>query len=410
MPLSDIKIKSLKPGIKPDGSTTSKTYKVTDERGLYIEVTPKGGKRWRFKYRFEGKEKLLSVGIYPDISLKAARARREELRTQVAEGIDPSDVRKAEKISQAGMESFEFVAREWHSKHKHNWSERHLTRTLARLEKNVFPWLGKKNINEIKASELLAVLRRIENRGALETAHRTNQVCGQIFRYAIATGRAERDIAADLKGALPPAKVNHHASVTEPEKIGELIRAIHQYSGHFTTACALKLAPLVFVRPGELRNAEWAEFDLTKAEWRIPARKMKMKTVHVVPLSKQAITVLNELKPLTGSGKYLFPSNRTRTRPMSNNTINAALRRLGYSKDEMTGHGFRSMASTILNEQGWNRDAIERQLAHSERDGVRAAYNYAEYLSERMEMMQHWANYLDDLSTKENTTQTIKMS
>jgi integrase len=402
MPLSDIKIKSLKPGIKPDGSTTSKSYKVTDERGLYLEVTPKGGKRWRFKYRFGGKEKLLSVGIYPDISLKTARVRRDELRTQVAEGIDPSDIRRAEKISQAGMESFEFVAREWHSKHKHNWSESHLTRTLVRLEKNVFPWLGKKNINEINAPELLVVLRRIESRGALETAHRTNQVCGQIFRYAIATGRAERDIAADLKGALPPPKVKHHASVTDPVKIGELMRAIQDYSGQFVTSCALKLAPLFFVRPGELRHAEWNEFDLDKAEWRIPAEKMKMNTVHIVPLSKQAINTLIDLQALTGEGKYLFPSNRTRTRPMSNNTINAALRRLGYNKDDMTGHGFRSMASTILNEQGWNRDAIERQLAHSERDGVRAAYNYAEYLPEREKMMQAWADHLDELACKDS--------
>jgi integrase len=398
MALSDKKIKSLKPGIKPDETLVSKSYKVTDERGLYIEVTPRGGKRWRFKYRFEGKEKLLSVGIYPDIGLKKARERRDELRRQVAEGIDPSDVRKAEKLSKAGMESFEFVAREWHSKHKHNWSESHLTRTLARLEKNVFPWLGKKNINEIKAQELLAVLRRIENRGALETAHRTNQICGQIFRYAIATGRAERDIAADLKGALPPAKVKHHASVTEPAKIGELMRAIKGYSGQFTTACALRLAPLVFVRPGELRHAEWGEVDLEKAEWRIPAEKMKMKTIHIVPLSKQALTILTELQMVTGQGKYLFPSNRTKTRPMSNNTINAALRRLGYSKDEMTGHGFRSMASTILNEQGWNRDAIERQLAHSERDGVRAAYNYAEYLPERKKMIEAWSVYLSQLA------------
>lgn len=242
-------------------------------------------------------------------------------------------------------------------------------------------------------------MRRIESRGVLETAHRVLQQCGQVFRYAVATGRAERDPSTDLKGALPPVKVKHHASIVEPKLIGELLRAISRYSGSFITASALRFAPLVFARPGELRRAEWTEFDLDKAEWRIPASKMKMASTHIVPLSKQAMAIVEALKPVTGSGKYLFPSIRTATRPMSENTINAALRRLGYSGDEMTGHGFRSMASTLLNEQGWNRDAIERQLAHSERDGVRAAYNYAEYLPERREMMQAWADYLDELAT-----------
>lgn len=399
MALSDIKIRSLKGGVKQDGTATSKAYKVTDEKGLYIEVKPSGSKLWRFKYRFGGKEKLLSVGIYPDVGLKEARAKRDELRKQVAGGIDPSDLRKAEKLVKAGMDSFEFVAREWHSKHKVNWSESHASRTLTRLQNDVFPWLGKKNIGEIKPPELLQVLRRVESRGALETAHRIHQVCGQIFRYAVATGRAERDSAADLKGALPPAKPKHHASIVEPKQIGELLRAINGYSGAFVTSCALRLAPLLFVRPGELRQAEWAEFDLDNAEWRIPAEKMKMKTLHIVPLSKQAISIIKELQPLTGSGKYLFPSIRTKSRPMSENTVNGALRRLGFSKDEMTGHGFRSMASTLLNEQGWNSDAIERQLAHSERDGVRAAYNYAQYLPERKKMMQAWADYLDGLAS-----------
>jgi len=398
MALSDTRIRSLKACIKPDGTTTSKAYKVADEKGLYLEVTPKGSKLWRFKYRIGGKEKLLSVGIYPDVGLKEARAKRDELRKQVAGGIDPSDLRKADKIVQGGMDSFEFVAREWHSKHKINWSESHASRSLTRLQNDVFPWLGKKNIGDIKAPELLQVLRRVEGRGALETSHRIHQICGQIFRYAVATGRAERDPAADLKGALPPAKPKHHPSIAEPAKVGQLMRAIQGYSGTFVTACALKLAPLLFVRPGELRQAEWEEFDLDNAEWRIPANKMKMRVLHIVPLSKQAIKILQDLEPLTGSGHYLFPSNRTKTRPMSENTVNGALRRLGYTKEEMTGHGFRSMASTILNEQGWNRDAIERQLAHSERDGVRAAYNYAEYLPERKRMMQSWADYLDGLA------------
>jgi integrase len=262
----------------------------------------------------------------------------------------------------------------------------------------VFPWLGKRHINEITAPELLTVLRRVENRGALETAHRINQICGQVFRYAIATGRAERDISADLKGALPPTRVKHHASITEPKQVGELMRAINSYSGSFTTAIALKLSAILFVRPGELRQAEWSEIDFENKEWRIPAEKMKMRELHIVPLCKQAISLLEELRPLTGRAKYLFPSVRTDTRPMSNNTINASLRRLGYTKEQMTAHGFRSMASTILNEQGWNRDAIERQLAHSEKDGVRAAYNYAQYLPERKKMMQAWADYLDGIA------------
>ena len=398
MPLSDIKVKSLKAGIKPDGTVTSKSYRITDERGLYLEVTPKGGKRWRFKYRFDGKEKLLSLGIYPDVSLKVARNRRDDHRKLVADGIDPSQQRKAEKQSTGDQNSFEAVAREWHTKFSANWSESHSSRTIIRLEQNVFPWLGNKDINTITGPELLTVLRRVESRGALETAHRVNQICGQVFRYAIVTGRAERDPAADLKGALPPAKVKHHPSITEPVKVGALMRAIQGFTGTIVTATALKLSPLVFVRPVELRKAEWSEIDLDNAEWRIAAEKMKMRIVHIVPLSTQAIAILKEIQPLTGRDKYVFPSNRTITRPMSENTVNAALRRMGYTKDEMTGHGFKSMASTILNEQGWNSDAIERQLAHSEKDGVRAAYNYAQYMPERKKMMQAWADYLDGLA------------
>lgn len=399
MPLSDTKIKSLKAGIKPNGTATNKPYRVTDERGLYLEVTPKGSKRWRFKYRFEGKEKLLSLGVYPEVSLKKARERREELRRQTADGIDPSHRRKAERQSTGHQNSFEAVAREWHHKYSANWSDSHSSRTIVRLEQNVFPWLGTKNTNDISAPELLTVLRRVESRGALETAHRVNQICGQVFRYAIATGRAERDPAADLKGALPPAKEKHHPSITEPIKIGGLMRAIQDYSGSIITTTALKLSPLLFVRPGELRQAEWSEINLDNAEWRIPLEKMKKRVIHIVPLSRQAIAIIRDIQPLTGRDKYLFPSNRTITRPMSNNTINAALRRIGYTKEEMTAHGFRSMASTILNEQGWNRDAIERQLAHGEKDGVRAAYNYAQYLPERKKMMQAWADYLDGLSS-----------
>jgi len=402
MALSDVKLRNLKAGIKPDGSITDKTYRVFDEKGLYVEVTLKGAKRWRFKYRFQGKERLLSVGIYPDVSLKQARERRDDLRKQIADGIDPSHARKAEKQSTGDQNSFEFVAREWHSKFSADWSESHKSRTLIRLEQNAFPWLGATNINDITAPELLAVLRRIESRGALETAHRVNQICGQVFRYAIATGRAERDPAADLKGALPPAKTKHHPSITDPIKVGALMRAIQDFTGTIITATALKLSPLVFVRPGELRQAEWSEIDLDNAEWRIPPEKMKMRVVHIVPLSKQAIEALQDIQPLTGRDKYVFPSNRTITRPMSNNTVNAALRRMGYTKEEMTAHGFRSMASTILNEQGWLGDAIERQLAHGESNGVRAAYNYAQHLPERKKMMQAWADYLDGLASGAN--------
>lgn len=397
-----MKVKNAKPGIKLDGTTTSKPYRLSDEKGLYIEVAPSGGKWWRLKYRIGGKEKRLSLGIYPDVSLKDARIKRDDLRKLVAAGIDPSHTRKAEKKSTSDQNSFEFVAREWHSKFSAHWSESHKSRTLIRLEQNAFPWLGATNINDITAPELLAVLRRIESRGALETAHRVNQICGQVFRYAIATGRAERDPAADLKGALPPAKTKHHPSITEPIKVGALMRAIQDFTGTIITATALKLSPLVFVRPGELRQAEWSEIDLDNAEWRIPAEKMKMRVVHIVPLSKQAIEALKDIQPLTGRDKYVFPSNRTITRPMSNNTVNAALRRMGYTKDEMTAHGFRSMASTILNEQGWNGDAIERQLAHGESNGVRAAYNYAQHLPERKKMMQAWADYLDALASGAN--------
>lgn len=398
MALTDIQVKKAKGGITPKGDVTTKRYKMGDTRGLYLEVAPNGGKWWRLKYRFDGKEKRLSLGVYPDVGLKEARNRREDLRKQIADGIDPAEIRKSKKEIAADINCFETVAREWHEKFSANWTKDHAARTITRIENDAFPWIGRRNINEITAPDLLEVLRRVEKRGALETAHRINQICGQVFRYAIATGRADRDPAADLKGALPPTRIRHHASITEPKNVGELIRAINGYSGSFITASALKLSPLLFVRPGELRQAEWDEFDFESREWRIPAEKMKMRVIHIVPLCDQAIEILKEIQPLTGRSKYVFPSIRTNTRPMSNNTVNAALRRLGYTKEEMTAHGFRSMASTILNEQGWNRDAIERQLAHSERDGVRAAYNYAQYLPERKKMMQAWADYLDGLT------------
>jgi integrase len=373
-----------------------KAVRLFDGRGLYLEIAPTGSRWWRFKYRFAGKEKRISLGVYPDVGLKKARDRRDEMRRLVADGIDPSAARKQEKLMalDAAANTFEAIAREWFEKHSPNWEASYSVKLLARLEANIFPWLGHRPIRDIKAPELLSVLRRVESRGVLETAHRLMNYCGNIFRYAVATGHVERDISSDLHGALPPSTPRHHASVTDPEGVAALLRAIDGYRGSNVTRYALQLAPLVFVRPGELRKTEWIEIDLEAGEWRIPAERMKMKTKHIVPLSTQAVAILRALQPLTGKGRYVFPGARSRERCMSENTVNGALRRLGWTGAEMTGHGFRSMASTLLNEQGWNRDAIERQLAHSERNSIRAAYNYAEHLPERRRMMQAWSDYL----------------
>jgi len=370
-----------------------------DTNGLYLEIAPAGGKWWRLKYYFGGKEKRLSLGVYPHVGLKKARDRRDEARRLVADGIDPGEHRKAIKEMRAdrAQNSLEAVAREWFSKYSPSWAAGHADKIIRRLERDVFPWIGARPIAEITAPDLLTVMRRIEARGAIETSHRALQNCGRVFRYAVATGRAERDPSGDLRGALTPVKERHHASITDPKKIGELMRAIEGYQGAPISKYALRVAPLLFVRPGELRKAEWTEFDLEGAEWRIPATRMKAREQHIVPLSTQALAIFQELHALTGDKRYVFPGARTNGRPMSENTVNAALRRLGYSRDEMTGHGFRSMASTLLNEQGWHRDAIERQLAHAERNAVRAAYNYAEHLPERRKMMQAWADYLDAL-------------
>ncbi len=391
MALTDVMVRKAKAADRP--------RKLADEKGLFLLVSPGGSKYWRFKYRFAGREKLLALGVYPDVTLAEARERRDEARKLLSREVDPGELKRLRRQAArtAGANTFEAVAREWYAKHSANWVESHSTKILRRLERDVFPWLGRRPIAEVAAPEILTVLRRIESRGALETAHRAHQNCSQIMRYAVATGRAERDPAADLRGALPPARERHYATITEPKAIGDLLRAIQGYEGSFITKCALQLAPLVFVRPGELRRAEWVEVDLDAREWRIPAERMKMRALHIVLLAKQAVTVLRELHGLTGEDKYLFPGVRSKARPMSENTVNAALRRLGYGKDEMTGHGFRAMASTVLNEMGWHRDAIERQLAHAERDSVRAAYNYAEHLPERRKMMQAWADHLDAL-------------
>lgn len=390
MPLTEKEISTAK--------SQKSAYKLSDALGLYLLVR-EAAKLWRWDYRFGGKRKTLALGNYPAVSLKRARELRDAARQKLADGVDPCEQRQAEKLARmsAGDGSFETVAREWFGKFSPGWTPHHAKKTLRFLERDAFPIIGRKPMNEITAPQLLAMLRRIESRGTLETAHRVHQTCSRVFRYGVATGRAERDPAADLRGALPPVKETHHASITDPKKIGDLLRAIHGYDGSPITKAGLQLAALTFVRPGELRKAEWTEFDLDKAEWRIPAAKMKMREQHIVPLAKQAVAILKELQKLTGAGKFVFPGARTNGRPMSENTLNAALRRLDYGREEMTAHGFRSMALTLLNEQGWHRDAIERQLAHSERDGVRAAYNYAEHLPERKRMMQAWAGYLDGL-------------
>ncbi|MCL2626170.1 MAG: integrase arm-type DNA-binding domain-containing protein [Cystobacterineae bacterium] len=394
MPLSDTAIRNAKPKSKP--------YKLYDSGGLFVIVTPVGGKWWRLKYRIEGKEKLLSLGTYPETSLKEAREKRDEARKLIAQGIDPSVQRQAKKAAAQAEEknTFEIVAREWVAKRRGSWSESRGKRVLAWLENDIFPFIRGRVMASITAPELLDVLRRIEARGAVYVAHRAKQTCGQIWRYAFATGRVERDITADLKGALAPAKSKNFASITEPKAVGILLRDMDAYGGYLIVRFALRMAPYVFVRPGELQQAEWTEFNFEGKEWRIPAAKMKMKQVHIVPLARQVISMLQELQPYTGNGRFLFPSPRANSAPITKEALLAGLRRLGYTKEQMTVHGFRSMASTLLNEKGFNRDWIERQLAHGDRDGVRAAYNYAEYLPERRKMMQWWADYLDELRKK----------
>lgn len=392
MLLTNLQVKSAKP--------KEKQYTLADGKGLCLLVLPTGGKYWHFRSKVGGKEVRMSFGTYPEISLADARERRDEARRQIASGISPADARKAQKAARAesDLNSFEVVAREWFQKFSPMWSASNAEKVKARLEKDLFPWIGQRPIAELKAPELLATLRRIEERGAVDTAHRVKQNCGQIFRYAIATGRAERDVSSDLKDALGRTRKKHLAAITDPKDVGPLLRAIDDFKGSFVVRSALRLAPLVFVRPGELRQAEWAEFDLEKAEWSIPAQRMKMKESHLVPLSRQAISILKELHPLTGNSKYLFPSIRTNIRPMSDNTINAALRRIGYTSSEMTGHGFRAMARTILDEVlGFRPDFIEHQLAHAVRDPNGRAYNRTAHLEERRRMMQHWADYLDGL-------------
>ena len=390
MALTDTAVRNAKPGAKP--------AKMFDERGLFLFITPSGGKWWRLRFKFDGKEKLLSLGTYPDTSLKDARDRRDAARKLLAAGTDPGENRKAMKLvrTDRAANSFEVVAREWFAKFKPNWVESHSNKIISRFERDIFPWIGGRPIAAVTAAELLAMARRIESRGALETAHRALGNCGQVFRYAIATGRAERDISGDLRGALPPVKGDHFAAVTDPSDVAKLLRTLDGYQGTFPVACALRLAPLVFVRPGELRKAEWADIDLEAAEWRYTVTKTD--TGHVVPLATQAVAILRELHALTGSGRFVFPGARTNGRPMSDNAVLAAMRRMGIAKDETSGHGFRAMARTILDEVlGVRPDLIEHQLAHAVKDPNGRAYNRTAHLPERRKMMQQWADYLDKL-------------
>jgi len=395
--LSDVRVRQSK---LPAGK---KQIKLADGKGMYLLIN-QTGKYWRLDYRINSKRKTLALGVYPDVSLSDARDLRHDARKLISKDVVPAihngevvEAAKKQATRTAKADSFEAVAREWFAKEKAIWKPSHAQTVIGRLEKNIFPWLGNTPINDIEPPDMLAVLRRIESRGAIETAHRIKRVCGQVFRYGIATGCCKRDPVPDLRGALAPVNQMHLATITDPKRVGELLRAIEGYSGTFEVKCALLVAPYLFVRPGELRHAEWSEIDLEAAQWRIPAKKMKMKRMHLVPLSRQVVAVLRELQPLTGRGKYLFPSVRSPDRPMSENTVNAALRRMGFEKGEICGHGFRAMASTILHEQGWQSDVIERQLAHVEGNKVKGAYNHAEHLPERVKLMQHWSDYLNGL-------------
>lgn len=400
MALTDTAIKAAKPADKP--------VKMSDGDGLYLLVHPSGGKWWRFDYRFDGKRKTLSMGVYPEVSLRDARDRRDDARRKIANQIDPGEHRKANKNARADAvaNSFETVAREWFTKMLSTWTPDHADKIIKRLERDVFPWMGDKPIADLTAPAVLTTIRRIEARGRLETAHRALQNCGQVFRYAVATGRAERDPTGDLRGALPPTREKHMAAITDPVEVGALLRAIDAFRGTLIVQSALKLSALVFVRPGELRQAEWAEIDLDKGEWNIPASRMKgwarkgITTPHLVPLAPQAVAILRDLQPLTGRGVHVF-AGRDPKKPMSNAAVNAALRRMGYdTKTEMTGHGFRAMARTILHEElGVDREAIEHQLAHAVPDALGTAYNRTKFIKERRAMMQRWADYLDKLKT-----------
>lgn len=394
-PLTDLALKRAKP--------TEKTQRLFDGGGLYLEITPTGGRYWRMKYRrpASGKESRLALGVYPTVTLARARERREDARRLLSQGIDPGQQRKADAAARAGMlaNTFKPIAEEWLKGRA--WAPGYRVKVEAWFANDIYPYIGSRPARELTATDFLALARRMEKRGAIESGHRILQNCGQVMRYAIATGRADRNPVTDLKGALMPKPKRHYAALTRPDDLAPLVRAIQGYQGRLPTRIALALAPILFVRPGELRHAEWSEINIDAAEWDIPAEKMKMRVAHLVPLSTQAVALLREIHPLSGQGRYVFPGFAGRGRPLSNTTVNAALRRLGYAGDEMTGHGFRAAARTILDETlGFRPDIIEHQLAHSVRDPNGRAYNRTTHLPERRKMMQAWADYLDELAKR----------
>jgi len=393
MSLTEIECRNIK--------ASERTRRISAENGLYLEITPTGRKYWRYKYRYAGKEKRLAIGVYPEISLKEAREIRDEARLKLRKNIDPSAEKKAlrQQLFQNSENDFKSIATEWLDKRQHLLTEKHSKKQLRILELNVFPVLGNTPVNRITAPEVLFFLRKIESKGTLDMAHRIRQIIGQILRYAIVTGRAERDVSADLKGALQPVKKKGYSHL-ESKDLPEFLKMLEKYDGDIQTKIGLKLLLLTFVRTIELRGAKWNEIDFDKAEWRIPAERMKMREIHIVPLSHQVLMLLNELKTITGYYEYLFPNRNNPKTYISENTLLYAIYRLGYHS-RTTAHGFRATASTILNEKGFKSDAIERQLAHGERNKVRASYNYAQYLPERREMMQWWADFIENLKNEQ---------
>ncbi len=392
MPLSDTACKNAKPKEKP--------YKLADEKGMFLLVNPNGSKYFRLKYRFGGTEKSFALGVYPETTLKEAREKRDAARKQLTDGIDPNIARKIEKAGSI-ENTFKAIAEDFlMTRLKGDWSTSHHKHVKECFERDVYPWLGNRPLKELSAVEVLTTLRRIVDRGAIETAARTKQFIGQAIRYGIATGRAERDVTQDLRGALPSPVKGHYPAITEPKPLGQLLRDIEAYSGNFVVRTALQLQPLIFARPANLAQAEWSEFDLDAAEWRIAADKMKMKDAHIVPLSTQALALLRDIHPLTGNQRYVFASNQGKNgeKHISRESIGAAIRRMGY-QGQHTAHGFRTTASTLLHEQGFHSDMIERQLSHAERNQVKAAYNRAQHLPERRQMMQAWSDYLDGLKS-----------
>ena len=393
MALTNTTIRNLKPQQKP--------FKKADSKGLYVEIPPKQSKRWRFRYRFDGRENRLSLGIYPDVTLKEARRKRDELRTLATQGINPGEERKAHKASMESKKAntLEAVAKEWIAKHSPRWSSANTKKITSIFEKNIFPWIGQKTMTNITVQDLLETLKKIDERGASHTAHRALSDCNRVFRYGVVTGRVANNPCDNLQGALAPIKRGHFAAKTEPKELGPLLRMFDDYQGSPTVRCALKMAPLVFVRPGELRHMKWKDIDFEKKEWRYQVTKTK--TEHIVPLARQTLEILQKIRPLTQKGTYVFHSDRSSERPLSDNALLAALRRMGIGKDELSIHGFRATARTILDEVlEFRPEYIEHQLAHCVKDPLGRAYNRTKHLEKRRVMMQKWADYLDGVESQ----------